>query len=230
MKPRVVLLGAAMAAILAMSVSGVALAGPDAVIFIYDDTNTEPVVGGTITVCAFHLQVEPGTDDHETGTWRIDDANGDTVLSGEYETTGSQGDRIPDAGSFTLPEGRYTLFWDSEQIDRSHREKDFVVDCGGVSPTASPTGGGGAPGGGGVAPTGEALPTTGVNAPGAGASNLTLPPTDASVAPQPASTDTGHEWSIALVLGVVATTAFLLTPRTVRVRRVVDRSGRKLHR
>jgi hypothetical protein len=232
MRPRALLLGGLLSTVLAMSVSGIALAGPDAQIFIHDDTDTEPVVGGTITVCEFHLQVEPGSDAHETGTWRIDDTAGSTVLSGEYETIGNEGDRIPDTGSFSLAEGSYTLFWDSEPIDRSHQEKDFVVDCGGVAPTASPTTSPtasptaspntGGPGGT-AAPTGAALPTTGANV-GGGGSTITLPPTDASVGPAPAPAESGSAWSIAIVLGAVALIAFLATPRTTARRPVrVDR-------
>jgi hypothetical protein len=219
MGARALLVSGLLAAGLTMSMAGIVIAGPDSEIRIEDPTGNEPVVGGTITVCEFHLAAVAGSDDHETGTWEIRDAGGGTVLSGDYETFAGQPDRIPDTGEFTLAAGSYVLLWDSESIDRSHREKAFDVECGaGVAPTASPSPT--------PTPPGAVLPTTGAN-PGGGAPDVTLPPTDAGF-DATGTQDNGTVWSIALVLSAIALIVFLATPRvtrrprTIRVRNKFD--------
>lgn len=187
-----------------------------------DDTEVEPVVGGVITVCTFHLHAVPtGTDDHETGTWEIRAPGGSVVLSGDYETIGTQDDRIPDTGTMSLPDGNYTLFWDDESpIDDSHGEKALAVVCGGGGPTASPSptpSGGGGGGGGGV------LPTTGVN-PGTGGAIPTLPPTDA-LGPTPAAAGGQLALAVSIVLVGISVAVYLLSPRR-RVRQVPAPSRR----
>jgi hypothetical protein len=224
MGARALLVSGLLAAGLTMSMAGIVIAGPDSEIRIEDPTGNEPVVGGTITVCEFHLVAVPGADDHETGTWEIRDAGGGAVMSGAYETSAGQPDRIPDSGEVTLAAGSYVLLWDSEPIDRSHQEKPFVVECGGAgaptaspspTPTPTPTGGGG-----GV------LPTSGVN-PGAGQPEVTLPPTDARFDARVAQNN-GSAGSIALVLAAIALVVFLATPRVShRPRTVPIRNNRE---
>jgi hypothetical protein len=213
-------------------------AAPDTQFFVYEgNTQTEPLVGGTITVCTFHLEAIPsGSDDHETGNWEIVAVGGGVVLSGEYETVGSVGDRIPDVGTMSLADGAYRLRWDSEPIDTSHWSKEFAVVCPGggtpspaptstasptgtatATPTSTPTATPVAPPA--IAPTGEALPTTGANpAGGAGPIDITLPPTDAAATPARARTTDDTTWMVVLFLGLLSTIVFLGTPATARVR------------
>jgi hypothetical protein len=204
--PRRLLVSGFLATGLLISTAAVVVAGPDAEMAIQDPSGNEPVVGGTITVCEFHLVALPGSDEHETGTWRIHSSDGGTVRSGAYETAAGQPDRIPDTGQWSLAEGSYLLEWDSEPIDdRSRSEKAFLVACGGA--------GGVAPSGG-VAPTGEALPTTGLKQ-DRGAVEVTLPPTDAAPA-IPAGGDPGSgPWVVLLALGLVGALALMATPRRV---------------
>jgi hypothetical protein len=222
---RALLVSGLLAAGLVMSTAGIVIAGPDADIRIEDPTGNEPIVGGTITVCEFHLVAIPGSDDHETGTWEIRDTGGGTVMNGDYETLAGQPDRVPDTGEFSLPEGSYMLAWDSEPIDRSHREKPFVVECGGVAPTASPSPaptGTASPSPTGTGGGGGVLPTSGVN-PTGGAPEVTLPPTDSGSSKDGASAPQSGAWSLAAALAVVAVLVFLATPRRVARTRRIDR-------
>jgi hypothetical protein len=191
-------------------------------------TDSEPVEGGVITVCEFYLAAYIDGDDpngHESGFFQITDANGDVVLDGEWVAdVDDPPDRIPDSGSFTLPEGTYNLWWDHEPFvpGGSHREKDFAVVCD-EQPTASPNPTGSpaptATATGSVAPTasasqpgGSVLPTTGAT----GSVDITLPPTDGGPANGGTRAGDSAAWPIALLLGVVAGFAFLLTPRRAR--------------
>jgi hypothetical protein len=220
MRARAILAGGSLAAALLLSAAAITSAAqPDTQFFVYEgETQTEPIVGGTITVCTFHLEAIPaGTDDHETGNWEIRATGGNIVLSGEYETTGSTGDRIPDTGTFSLADGSYQLLWDSEPIDTSHWTKAFDVACGGaVAPTATPPGA--------VAPTGTALPTTGVNPTGAAA--VTLPPTDEDMATRPAAYEHSGTWLVAVSLGVLSALVLLASPRMGTRPRRIDRDRR----
>jgi hypothetical protein len=140
---------------------------------------------------------------------------------------------------FTLPEGDYNLWWDDEPFaPGSHLEKDFAVVCGGSQPTPSPnpTPGNPTPSpaptssaaptpSGSAAPTastgptasatqpgGSVLPTTGTSA----SADVTLPPTDGGVIPTSTAKADSSAWPVAIVLGVLALVAFLLTPRPRR--------------
>jgi hypothetical protein len=205
--------------------AGVALASHiDVGILVHDgNSEVEPVVGGVITVCDFHLHGVIDGDDpdgHENGFWRITDtdAGGALVLDGAFDVRDTAPDRIPDSGTFTLPEGHYNLWWDHEPFvpGGSHREKDFAVDCPSGQPTPTPTGSAAptqsaAPTPSSTAPGGGVLPTTG-NSAGGGA-GVTLPPTDQEVAVTSEQQAETSAWPFAIALAVVAGVAFLLTPR-----------------
>jgi hypothetical protein len=80
-------------------------------------------------VCAFYVEfgAVPGG---ESGSWELRDAGGTAVADGSYDVTGSAGDRQPDSGTFTFPNGTYTLLWDDEdRIDNSNEELEIVVEC-----------------------------------------------------------------------------------------------------
>jgi len=215
MRRRGVLAGTLIIVALSWAFTGVALASHhiDTGILVHSgSTEVEPVVGGVITVCDFHLHGVIDGDDpdgHEKGFWRITDtdAGGTVVLDGQFDVFETAPDRIPDSGTFTLPEGNYNLWWDHEPFvpGGSHREKDFRVVCGGA-PTATassaPTGS--------AAPTGSSAPTGSANPTGG---TITLPPTDGGLGAARAAHTESSVWPIAIVLGGVAGLAFLLTPR-----------------
>ena len=107
-------------------------------------------------VCTFHLHFF-FADAGDSGTWEIQEWSpgdkGTVVLSGTYLTDANGEDRDPDAGTYSLPDGHYKLFWDGDLDTNKHdKMKVFWVDCGetGVAPeTPTPT-----PPGGGVGPIG----------------------------------------------------------------------------
>jgi hypothetical protein len=222
--------------------SGVAVASHhiDTGILVHaGDTEVEPVVGGVITVCAFHLHAVIDGDDpdgHERGFWRITNAAGTVVQEGEFDAFLSAPDRIPDSGTLSLPNGTYNLWWDHEVFvpGGSHREKDFAVVCDQGAPTPTPTGAPTSTPTGAPTPTatGSAQPTQSGN-PGPTASqtggvlptedtspsaDLTLPPTDAALAAARAANADSSVWPIAIGLGIVAGLALLLTPRPAGAR------------
>ena len=97
-------------------------------------------------VCTFHLHFF-FADAGDSGTWEIQEWSpgdkGTVVLSGTYLTDANGEDRDPDAGTYSLPDGHYKLFWDGDLDTNKHdKMKVFWVDCGetGVAPeTPTPT-------------------------------------------------------------------------------------------
>jgi hypothetical protein len=177
------------------ALSGAAVAKDrDTDIFIHaGDTEVEPVVGGVITVCAFHLLAVPrGTDPdgHETGFWRITNlATGAVALEGQYEVTDPDPQRIPDSGLFALPEGMYNLWWDDEPFaPGSHLEKDFAVDCPSGQPTPSPTPSPAPTRSAAPTPSGSATPTQSAAPTPSGSA---APTPSGSAAPTPSGTAPG---------------------------------------
>ena len=122
------------AASLLVSAAGVALADPASTVSVY---NADGTPAGA-TVCEFYFEFNPAPGG-ESGAWELRDADSTAVESGMYEVTAATGDRQPDAGSFSLPDGTYTVLWDDEPvIDRSNEELDIVVECEDETP-APPT-------------------------------------------------------------------------------------------
>ena len=182
-------------------------------------------------VCTFHLHFF-FADAGDSGTWEIQEWSpgdkGTVVLSGTYLTDANGEDRDPDAGTYSLPDGHYKLFWDGDLDTNKHdKMKVFWVDCGetGVAPetptpTPTPPGGGvgpiegtptPTPPQGGVGPI-EGTPTptpqggvAGVTA----APRTTLPPTD--TANQQSTAGSGGLWAILLLLAVLGTGVTLAT-------------------
>ncbi len=168
-------------------------------------------------VCTFHLHFF-FADAGDSGTWEIQEWSpgdkGTVVLTGEYTTDENGEDRDPDAGTYTLPDGHYKLFWDGDLDTNKHdKHKVFWVDCPATpeqtpapTPEQTPT-----PPGGGVGPV-EGTPTPTAPVGGvAGATatpQTTLPPTDTADQPTAGSTSL---WATILILLAVITTVTLAT-------------------
>ena len=96
-------------------------------------------------VCTFHLHFF-FADAGDSGTWEIQEWSpgdkGTVALTGQYTTDENGEDRDPDAGTYSLPDGHYKLFWDGDLETNKHdKHKVFWVDCGdvgGVSETPTP--------------------------------------------------------------------------------------------
>ncbi len=93
-------------------------------------------------VCTFHLHFF-FADAGDSGTWEIQEWSpgdkGTVVLTGEYTTDENGEDRDPDAGTYTLPDGHYKLFWDGDLETNKHdKHKVFWVDCPEVTPAPTP--------------------------------------------------------------------------------------------
>jgi hypothetical protein len=89
------------------------------------------------TVCDFYVEFS-AVEGGESGDWELRDSGGAVVEHGTYSVTGSAVDRVPDTGTFSLPNGTYKLVWDNESpIDTSKMTLDIVVEC--AAPTATPT-------------------------------------------------------------------------------------------
>jgi hypothetical protein len=114
------------AASLLVAAAGSALAAsPSATVAVF---NADGTAAGA-TVCRFYVEFSTVAGGEE-GTWELWDDGANVVDSGSYSVTGSTGDREPDAGTFDLPNGTYTLAWDSEDhIDNSRSEAEIVVSC-----------------------------------------------------------------------------------------------------
>jgi hypothetical protein len=114
------------AASLLVGAAGSALAAePSATVTVF---NADGTPAGA-TVCKFYVEFStvPGGED---GTWEVWDDGGNVVDSGSYSVTGSTGDRAPATGTWDIPNGTYTLAWDSEDhIDSSRSEAEVVVSC-----------------------------------------------------------------------------------------------------
>ena len=180
--------------------------------------------------CTFHLHFF-FADAGDSGTWEIQKwspgSKGDVVLNGTYLTDENGEDRDPDAGTYSLPDGHYKLFWDGDLDTRKHdKHKVFWIDCedqGGVSetpPAPPPPGGKGTtpPGGevtpppaGGVGPAeGTPPPTTpeGQVAGATGVPRTTLPPTDTV---GQATANPAGPWATLLILFTLIATVTLAT-------------------
>jgi hypothetical protein len=87
------------------------------------------------TVCEFYFEFGPAPGG-EDGSWELRDGGGTAVADGSYSVTAADGDREPNTGSLTFPNGTYTLLWDDEaQIDNSNEELEIVVECAEPEPT-----------------------------------------------------------------------------------------------
>jgi len=112
------------AAFLALAVAGTALAARASVSVF----NADGTPAGA-TVCEFYFEFNP-VPGGEAGSWALRDASDATVEQGAYAVTSTEGDRHPDTGSLSLPNGTYLLLWDDEdRIDNSNEELEIVVDC-----------------------------------------------------------------------------------------------------
>jgi hypothetical protein len=122
---RLILPPIAAASLLVAGAGSALAASPSATVAVF---NADGTAAGA-TVCRFYVEFStvPGG---EEGTWELWDDGANVVDSGSYSVTGSTGDREPDAGTFDVPNGTYTLAWDSEDhIDSSRSEAEIVVSC-----------------------------------------------------------------------------------------------------
>ncbi len=202
-------------------------------------------------VCTFHLHFF-FADAGDSGTWEIQEWSpgdkGSVVLGGTYLTDANGEDRDPDAGTYSLADGHYKLFWDGDLDTNKHdKMKVFWVDCGetGVAPetptptpvtpapvnaTPTPT-----PPGGGVGPI-EGTPTTTPPEGGVGPIQGTPVPTPegavagvtatprttlppTDAADQQPSAGPGGLWATLLLLFVVGMTVTLATVPVAAVQR-----------
>jgi hypothetical protein len=122
---RLILPPIAAASLLVAAAGSAVAASPDATVSVFNGDGTP----AGATVCAFYVEFSLAAG-HEDGTWEIWDAGSNVVESGSYSVTASTSDREPDSGTFDLPNGTYTLAWDSEDhIDNSRSEQVIVVSC-----------------------------------------------------------------------------------------------------
>lgn len=113
------------AASLALTVAGTALAVPATSVSVF---NADGTPAGA-TVCEFYFEFNP-VPAGEAGTWELRDAANAVAAQGPYEVTSTEGDRQPSTGSLSVADGTYVLMWDDEDhIDRSRGELEVVVDC-----------------------------------------------------------------------------------------------------
>ena len=97
-------------------------------------------------VCTFHLHFF-FADAGDSGTWEIQEWSpgdkGVVVLQGSYTTDANGEDRDPNAGTYSLPDGHYKLFWDGDlETDKHDKHKVFWVECedqGAIQETPPPT-------------------------------------------------------------------------------------------
>jgi hypothetical protein len=119
------------AAALLLAAAGSALADAESTVSVF---NADGTAAGA-TVCEFYVEFSPAPGG-ESGAWELRDSGGSAVANGSYSVTASAGDREPDSGTMTFPNGTYTLLWDDEPvIDRSNSELEIVVEC--AEPTQS---------------------------------------------------------------------------------------------
>ena len=120
--------------------------GNDGTVKIHEGaTEIEPIVANDPHVCTFHLHFF-FADPRQAGDWRIEawppTGDGQTVLSGTYDTSATGEDRAPDTGTYALPNGHYKLFWQGDE-ENLWKHKVFWVECGPPavvpSPSASPS-------------------------------------------------------------------------------------------
>ena len=107
---------------------GPALAAPTGVTVVIHEGNTETQPAGA--ACTFHFHFLSDLD--VAGGWEIRAGarNGPAVMNGLFDTTGVGADRVPDSGTFSLPDGHYVMVWDDESpIDKSFDRLPFDVAC-----------------------------------------------------------------------------------------------------
>jgi hypothetical protein len=122
---RLILPPIAAASLLLAAAGGALAASPSATVAVF---NADGTPAGA-TVCKFYVEFSavPGGED---GTWEVWDDAGNVVDSGTYSVTASTVDRAPATGTWDIPNGTYTLAWDSEDhIDSSRSEAEVVVSC-----------------------------------------------------------------------------------------------------
>lgn len=194
------------AASLLMTAAGVALAEPESDVSVF---NADGTPAGA-AVCEFYFEFG-ATSGGESGSWELRDGGGSAVASGSYTVTASTGDREPDTGSLSFPNGTYTLVWDDEApIDNSNEQLQIVVECEDETPIPSQS----------VAADTDA-PSQSVaadtDAPSQDVRGDTDPPErtlpDTAGFDQPGRPDTGA-WTglIAMILGLAAF-VYVLTPK-----------------
>jgi hypothetical protein len=184
------------------------------------DTGQQTVIGGEPHVCKFFFRIDMNETADLVG-WKVKEWNatpfdGTTVLKGQGGPTDADGKlRVPDSGSFSLPNGRYNFLWDDEYPpDGSSGVQSFVVDCQAKAtptptPTATPT----------ETPTETpaATPTDtgtdlGVGGVVANAGGITPPPTDTSGGITAKQADNGGLVAILIAALSVLTGSTLLAP------------------
>jgi hypothetical protein len=124
-KIRRLILAPLAAASLLMTAAGGAFAAVDAAVSVF---NADGTPAGA-KVCDFYFEFGPAPGG-EDGSWELRAAGGTAVAQGSYSVTTADGDREPNTGSLTFPNGTYTLLWDDETpIDNSREELQIVVEC-----------------------------------------------------------------------------------------------------
>jgi hypothetical protein len=183
-------------------------------------TGQQTIVDGEPEVCTFAVNFDFDQAFPIVG-WKIKDwvpgnwKDGETHLKGQGATDDDGVMRIPDAGFFTMPEGRYNVVADDEwPIDGSSKVQSFQVVCPDVTeptPTATP------PDEAGEEPASGAPDETSEVEPAVGTPRITLPPTDGGILETLMTNE--NSWIAIVGLGVLAFVIVLLTPRHLRRRR-----------
>jgi hypothetical protein len=205
-RSRRLLRASAIGTVLALAVSGTALAEPSAEFVMHTGTTHQEPTGDPPTVCEFHLHASV-SGSAESGHWEIWTGDGgELVEAGTYDAAPGTDDVIPDTGTLTLENGDYQLRWDDEPIDRSRGTIDFTVDCPEPTPTPSatptPTPTGGEAGETGT-PDPTATPSESVLAE-TGTPRITLPPTDGTASDSGPSSSNAVGLAAILLLGSLA--------------------------
>jgi hypothetical protein len=181
-------------------------------------TGDQTIVDGEPEVCTFAITFDFDEAFPLVG-WKIKDwvagnwKDGETHLKGQGATNAAGVMRIPSAGFFALPDGRYNVVADDEwPIDGSSKVQSFHVVCPeGAEPTPTP------PDEAGEQPVSDAPEETSEVEPAVGTPRITLPPTDGGILGTLMSS--GDSWFAIAGLGVFAFVIVLLTPRHLRRRR-----------
>jgi hypothetical protein len=187
-------------------------------------TGHQTIVDGEPEVCTFVITFDFDQAFPIVG-WKIKDwvpgnwKDGKTHLKGQGATDGDGVMRIPDTGSFSLPDGRYNVVADDEwPIDGSSKVQSFHVVCPQSSePTPTPTPTPTPPDEAGEQPVSAAPAETSEVGAATGKPRTTLPPTDGGILDP--LTSSGDSWFAIVGLGVFAFVIVLVTPRHLRRRR-----------
>lgn len=181
-------------------------------------TGHQTIVDGEPEVCTFVIAFDFDQAFPIVG-WKIKDwvpgnwKDGKTHLKGQGATDGDGIMRIPETGSFSLPDGRYNIVADDEwPIDGSSKVQSFHVLCPkSAEPTPTP------PDEAGEQPATDAPAESGDVDSATGTPRTTLPPTDGGILGT--SMTGGDPWFAIVGLGAFAFLIVLLTPRHLRRRR-----------